>query len=75
MDAWKSRNYPEAARNFASLRAKVGSLSPQQADELAKATDEFGQEAFTAADKGDKAATEAVIILRNADSRRTGGGR
>ncbi len=74
MDAWKSHRYPEAAKNFASLRAKAGGLSSQQADELAKATDEFGQEAFTAADKGDKAATEAVIILRNAGSRRTGNG-
>lgn len=71
MNAWKSRHYPEAAKNFVSLGAKAG-LSPQQADELAKARDEFGQEAFTAADKGDKAATEAIMILREAGNRRAG---
>ena len=73
MSAWKSRRYPEAATSFISLRAKADSLSPQQTDELTKVMDEFGQEAFTAANKGDKAATEAVLALRNAANRRSGG--
>jgi hypothetical protein len=66
MTAWKGHRYPEAAKSFVSLKAAT--LSTQQADELVKAMDEFGQEAFVAANKGDAAATEAVQTLR-------GGGR
>jgi hypothetical protein len=70
MGAWKGHHYPEAATNFVSLHAKAGSLSPQQAEELEKATDEFGQEAFIAGNKGDQAAIRAVVMLRDASSRR-----
>ena len=71
--SWKSHRYPGGAKNFASLQTKISSLSKEQADELAKAVDEFGQEVFTAANKGDAGATEAVQTLRA--SARRGGGR
>lgn len=73
MSAWKKGRYPEAATNFISLRDKSANLSPQQNEELTKVMDEFGQEAFVAADKGDKDATQAVLALRSAVGRRTGG--
>jgi hypothetical protein len=66
--AWKGHRYPEAAKSFVSLQAKAATLSKEQSDELTKAVDQFGQEAFTAANKGDAAATLAVQTLR-------GGGR
>jgi hypothetical protein len=66
--AWKGHRYPEAAKSFVSLQAKAATLSKEQSDELTKAVDQFGQEAFTAANKGDAAATQAVQTLR-------GGGR
>jgi hypothetical protein len=71
--SWKSHRYPDAAKNFASLQAKNSSLSKEQADELTKAVDEFGQEVFAAANKGDAGATEAVKTLQA--SGRRGGGR
>jgi hypothetical protein len=72
MAAWKSHRYPDAAKSFVSLQAKAGSLSTQQADELTKATEEFGQDAFVAANKGDADATQAVLTLRSAGGRRSG---
>jgi hypothetical protein len=67
---WKNHRYAEAATNFVSLQSKAGSLSTQQAEALTKAVDEFGQEAFEAANKGDTGATDAVKALRGT-SRRT----
>jgi len=72
MGAWKSRHYPEAAKNLASLYARSSSLSTQQADELTRAIEEFGQQAYVAADKGDAGATQAVLILKGATGRRAG---
>jgi hypothetical protein len=72
MSAWKSGHFPEAATNFVSLRGKADALSAQQKDELIKAVDEFGQEAFAAANKGDAAATQAVLALRDGAKRRGG---
>jgi hypothetical protein len=72
MNAWKGHHYPEAAKNFVSLRAKADTLSPEQKDEMIKAVDEFGQEALTAANKGDAAATQAVLALREGAGRRGG---
>lgn len=71
--AWKNHRYPEAATNFVSLQAKTASLSPQQADELSKAVDVFGQEAFAAANKGDAGATAAVNALRGIGRRSAAG--
>jgi len=73
MTSWKNHHYQEAAKSFVSLQAKTAALSKPQADELTKALDEFGQEAFTAANKGDAAATQAVQTLR-AGGRRSAGG-
>jgi hypothetical protein len=67
--AWKSRRYAEAATNFVSLQSKVASLSTQQAEALTKAVDEFGQEAFEAANKGDAGATDGVKALRGTGRR------
>src|SRR2546430_2306702 len=69
---WKNRHYAEAATNFVSLQSKAGTLSTQQAEALTKAVDEFGQEAFEAANKGDAGATEAVKALRGSGRRSHG---
>jgi hypothetical protein len=69
MAAWKNHRFAEAATNFVSLQSKSTTLSPQQADALTKAVDEFGQEAFEAANKGDAAATEAVKLMRGTGRR------
>ena len=66
---WKNHHYAEAATNFVSLQSKAGSLSAQQAEALTKAVEEFGQEAFEAANKGDAGATEAVKALRGTGRR------
>ena len=66
---WKNHHYAEAATNFVSLQSKAGSLSAQQAEALTKAVEEFGQEAFEVANKGDAGATEAVKALRGTGRR------
>jgi hypothetical protein len=73
MAAWKSRRFAEAATNFTTLQSNGASLSAQQADALTKAVEEFGQEAFEAANKGDVAATEAVKALRGTGRRSAAG--
>ena len=73
MAAWKSRRYQEAATSFASLQNTVTNLSAQQKDDLTKAVDEFGQEIFAVANKGDAEATKAVQTLRGAGRRSAGG--
>ena len=70
--AWKNHHYAEAATNFVSLQSKAGSISAQQAEALTKAVDEFGQEAFQAANKGDAGATDAVKALRGSGRRSHG---
>jgi hypothetical protein len=67
--AWKKHQYPEAATNFVGLQSKAGNLSTQQSDALTKAVEEFGQEAFEVANKGDARATEAVKLLRGTGRR------
>jgi hypothetical protein len=59
----------QAATNLVSLQSKTASLSTQQADALTKAMDEFSQEAFDAANKGNADATEAVKMLRGTGRR------
>jgi hypothetical protein len=73
MTAWRSHQYAQAATNFVSLQSKAGSLSPQQSDALTKAVEEFGQEAFEVANKGDAGATEAVKLLRSTGRRNSAG--
>src|SRR5690242_4257939 len=67
--AWKNHRYAEASTNFLSLQSKAASLSPQQAEALTNAVNEFGQEAFQAANKGDAGATEGVKALRGSGRR------
>jgi hypothetical protein len=67
--AWKTHRYAEAATSFVTLQAKTNGLSSQQTEELTKAVEEFGQEAFAAANKGDAGATEGVKILRGSGRR------
>ena len=69
MTAWKNHHFSQAATNFESLQSKAGTLSPQQVDSLTKAVEQFGQEAFESANKGDADATEAVKALRGAGRR------
>jgi hypothetical protein len=73
MGAWKSHRYGDAATNFISLQARSASLSIEQSNALSRAVEEFGQEAFTAANKGDAGATEAVKALRASSGRRSVG--
>jgi len=68
--AWKNHHFAEAATNFTALQSKSANLSPQQTESLTKAVEEFGQEAFEAANKGDAGATEAVKALRGAGRNR-----
>lgn len=75
MTAWKNHRYADAATSFVSLQGKSASLSSQQTDALTKAVDEFGQEAFAAANKGDAGATEAVKALRGSTGRRSAPGK
>jgi hypothetical protein len=67
--AWKNHRFAEAATNFMSLQSKSAGLSAQQTDSLTKAVEEFGQEAFEAANKGDAGATDAVKALRGTGRR------
>lgn len=67
--AWKGHQYAQAATNFVALQAKTGGLSAPQSDALTKAVDEFGQEAFEVANKGDAGATKAVKLLRGTGRR------
>ena len=69
MAAWKNHHFADAATNFVSLQSKSTSLTPQQTEALTKAVEEFGQEAFEAANKGDTAATEAVKLMRGTGRR------
>jgi outer membrane protein assembly factor BamD (BamD/ComL family) len=73
VSAWKSQKYAEAANKFVSLQSTATNLSTAQKDELTKAMDEFGQEAFNKANNGDPEATKAVLALKEATSRRAGG--
>lgn len=75
MGAWKNHRYADAATNFVSLQGRSGSLSSEQSNALSRAIEEFGQEAFEAANKGDAGATEAVKALRANSGRRSAVGK
>ena len=75
LSAWKGHRYQEAAERLIALQGKASSLSTQQTDELNQARDEFGREAFAAANKGDAGAVQAVVTLRAGSGRRSGGAR
>jgi len=72
LNAWKGHRYNEAATSLIALQGKAGSLSTQQTEELNQARDEFGREAFLAANKGNADATQAVLAMRSASGGRTG---
>jgi hypothetical protein len=73
LKAWKNHRYRDAAVGLMSLPAKAGNLSEQQVAELNQAKDEFGREAFAAANKGDDGAVQAVMTLKEGSSRRSQG--
>lgn len=73
MKAWKAHHYRDAAVSLVSLQGKAASLSERQMAELNQAKDEFGREAFAAANKGDDGAVQAVMTLKEASSRRSPG--
>jgi hypothetical protein len=75
LSAWKRRRYQDAATSLMSLLAKADSLSTEQMAQLNQARDEFGVEAFAAANKGDAGAVEAVKTLRAGSRRASGGSR
>lgn len=71
-DKWKaaaefaaSRNYLGAATNLIVLFDNSKQLSAEQSDALNQAWMKLGNEAFAAADKGDKAATDAVLKMKD----------
>jgi hypothetical protein len=72
LNAWKAHRYNDAAASLIALQGKAGSLSTQQTEELNQARDEFGREAFAAANKGNPDATQAVLAMRSASGGRTG---
>jgi len=73
LKAWKDHRYRDAAASLIALQGKAGSLSEQQMAELTQAKDEFGREAFAAANKGDDGAVQAVMTLKEGSSRRSQG--
>jgi hypothetical protein len=73
MSAWKNHRYLDAANKFVSLQTTTTNLSQQQKDDLTRALDQFGQEAFKKANDGDTEATKAVQALNAALNRRSGG--
>lgn len=73
MKAWRAHHYRDAAVSLMSLQGKATSLSEQQMAALNQAKDEFGREAFAAANKGDDGAVQAVMTLREGSSRRSQG--
>ena len=58
------KNYLGAATNLIDLFSKKQQLSTEQNDALNQAWMKLGNEAFAAANNGDKAATEAVLKMR-----------
>jgi hypothetical protein len=59
-----SKNYLGAATNLIEIFGKKESLTTEQKDALDQAWMKLGNEAFAAANNGDKAATEAVLKMR-----------
>ncbi len=68
--AWKKHQYAVAATNFVVLQTKSASFPPQQAEELAKVRDTFGQEVLAASEKNAPGADEAIAVLRTVGGRR-----
>lgn len=58
------RNYLAVATNLADIFSQAQQLTAAQTEALNQAWLKLGNQAFEAANKGDKAATEAVIKMR-----------
>ncbi len=58
------RNYVGVATNLMEIFSKSQQLTPQQNEALNQAWVKLGNQAFAAANKGDKSATEAVLKMR-----------
>jgi len=58
-------NYLGAATNLAELFGAAQQLTAEQNEALTQAWEQLGNKAFAAANAGDKAATEAVLKMRD----------
>jgi hypothetical protein len=58
------KNYLGAATNLMDIFSQAQQLTPEQNDALTQAWMTLGNQAFEAANKGDKAATEAVLKMK-----------
>lgn len=63
-DQAAKKNYLAVATNLTDIFSKVQQLTPAQTEALNQAWTKLGNEAFEAANRGDKAATEAVMKMR-----------
>lgn len=59
------KNYLGAATNLISILDNAQQLSAEQKEVLQKTWTELGQQAYTVAETGDKAAIEAIQAIRN----------
>lgn len=64
-DCAAKKNYLGAATNLMAIISKSQDLSAEQNDALSQAWMTLGNEAFAAANQGDKAATEAVLKMKD----------
>ena len=63
-DDASKKNYLGAATNLMDIYAKAQQLTAEQNDALNQAWQRLGNQAFDAANKGDKTATQAVLKMR-----------
>ena len=59
-----NKNYLGAATNLMDIFSKAQQLTADQMDALSQAWLKLGNQAFEAANRGDKAATEAVLRMK-----------
>ena len=59
-----SKDYLGAATNLTDLFASAQQLTPEQSNALNDAWQKLGNQAFAAANQGDKSATEAVLKMK-----------
>jgi hypothetical protein len=64
-DCVAKNDFMGAVTNLADLFAKTSQLSPEQTEALNQAWEHLGNRAFEVANTGDKAATEAVLKMRD----------
>ncbi|HZR16121.1 MAG TPA: hypothetical protein VFE51_02235 [Verrucomicrobiae bacterium] len=60
------KDYLGAATNLIEIFGKAQQLTTEQNDALTQAWEKLGNQAFAAANQGDKSATEAVLRMKQA---------